>query len=412
MDDLTERASSLADEETDPIVVDFDRDIQGEDPGEEPAEDAAAEAEGVSDKNSDRSGELEWMYFQSFGQQALLTGEGEVALGKRIERGDRTVRRAIRKSLGILKSASENERLKACQSELKSVLVVTGLSATDLEKGSRALKGAIKEISGHGQQPSPKSRELRAILKEFHAGWNDLEKAKTEMVLSNLRLVVDFAKHYNGRGLSLLDLVQEGNIGLMKAAERFDYRRGFKFSTYATWWIRQGITRALADQSRTIRIPVHMTEAYQRVHKATRQLAQRLGRQPSVGEVAGVVHSTSERVGQTVQAFQEVVSLEYPVGDGEALLGDFIPDRESPTADSQVDRGEITQQVAQALGSLSPREAAVVRLRFGIGQGESMTLEEVGRTLGVTRERIRQIEAKALMKLRTPEFQQVLRPLL
>ena len=198
----------------------------------------------------------------------------------------------------------------------------------------------------------------------------------------------------------------------MKAAERFDYRRGFKFSTYATWWIRQGITRALADQSRTIRIPVHMTENYQRVHKATRQLAQRLGRSPSVEEVAHIVKSTSERVGQTVQAFQEVVSLEYPVGDGEALLGDFIPDRESPTADSLVDRGEMTQQVAQALGSLSPREEAVIRLRFGIGQGEAMTLEEVGRTIGVTRERIRQIEAKALMKLRTPEFQQVLRPLL
>jgi len=412
MYDLTERASSLADEETDPIVVDFDRDIQGEDPGEEPAEDAAAEAEGVSDKNSDRSGELEWMYFQSFGKQALLTREGEVVLGKRIERGDRTVRRAIRKSLGILKSARENERLKACQAELKSVLVVTGLSATDLEKGSRALKGAIKEISGHGQRPSPKSRELRAILKEFHAGWNDLEKAKTEMVLSNLRLVVDFAKHYNGRGLSLLDLVQEGNIGLMKAAERFDYRRGFKFSTYATWWIRQGITRALADQSRTIRIPVHMTEAYQRVHKATRQLAQRLGRQPSVGEVAGVVHSTSERVGQTIQAFQEVVSLEHPVGDGETLLGDFIPDRDSPTADSQVDRAELTQHVARALEALSPREEAVIRLRFGIGQGEAMTLEAVGQTLGVTRERIRQIEAKALMKLRTQDFQEKLRPLL
>jgi RNA polymerase primary sigma factor len=374
---------------------------------EEPTEEEPARVQA-----SKKPAELEWMYFQSFGKQALLTREGEVAIGKRIERGDRLVRRASRQALAVLRGVRVSETMKVCQADLKAVLAVSGLAATDLEKGRRAVKDLIKELSGAGKRMAPKVRALNTLLEEFRRGWAEFEKAKTEMVLSNLRLVVDLAKHYNGRGLSLLDLVQEGNIGLMKAAERFDYRRGFKFSTYATWWIRQGITRALADQSRTIRIPVHMTENYQRVHKATRQLAQRLGRPPSLEEVASVVKSTGERVGQTVQAFQEVVSLEYPVGDGEALLGDFIPDRDSPTADSQVGRGEITQQVAQALGSLSPREEAVVRLRFGIGQGESMTLEEVGRTLGVTRERIRQIEAKALMKLRTPEFQQVLRPLL
>jgi len=380
--------------------------------GEEQVEDTAGDEEGQKARAKNRPGELEWMYFQSFGKKALLTREGEAVLGKRIDRGDRIVRQAVRSALAIARRVRASEAIKAETADLKAVLAVSGLSATDLEKGSRAIREMINEVGGSGSRMASKTRTLKALLEEFRFGWAELEKAKTEMVVSNLRLVVDLAKHYNGRGLSLLDLVQEGNIGLMKAAERFDYRRGFKFSTYATWWIRQGITRALADQSRTIRIPVHMTENFQRVHKATRRLAQRLGRSPSIQEVAGSVKSTGERVAQTLQAFQEVVSLEYPVGDGEALLGDFIPDRESPTADSLVDRAQMTDQVAQVLGSLSPREEAVVRLRFGIGQGEAMTLEEVGRTLGVTRERIRQIEAKALIKLRAPEFQRVLRPLL
>ena len=356
--------------------------------------------------------ELEWLYFQSFGKKALLTREDEVRLGKRIEQGDRQVRRALRAVLSITRGLRQTELLKGCQADLKSVVGVSGLSATDLEKGKGVIQQVIKETCGPGHRVTPKARQVRAALKQYNEGWAQLEKAKEEMVLSNLRLVVDIAKHYNGRGMSLLDLVQEGNIGLMKAAERFDHRRGFKFSTYATWWIRQGITRALADQSRTIRVPVHMTEAYQRVSKATRRLAQRLGRQPFLEELARAVKTSSDKVEQTIQVFQDVASLEHPIGDGETLLGDFIPDRETPRADSQVGRKQMTREVARALGSLSPREEAVIRLRFGIGQGEPMTLEEVGRTLGVTRERIRQIEEKALMKLRAPEFQQLLRPLL
>ena len=413
MDDLTKDKGLL---EEDVVIEEFDQDTLPY-PAPEALLTEAGGRSSTGDSQATTSSaanlaELEWLYFQSFGKKALLTREDEVALGKRIEQGDRQVRRALRAVLTITRGLRQTEALKACQADLKAVVGVSGLSATDLEKGKRAIQQVVKEICGPGHRVTPKARQAKAALKQYHEGWAQLEKAKEEMVLYNLRLVVDIAKRYNGRGMSLLDLIQEGNIGLMKAAERFDHRRGFKFSTYATWWIRQGITRALADQSRTIRVPVHMTEAYQRVSKATRRLAQRLGRQPSLKEVAGAVKTSNDKVEQTIQIFQDIVSLEHPIGDGETLLGDFIPDRETPQADSQVGLKEMTREVARALGALSPREESVIRLRFGIGQGEPMTLEEVGRTLGVTRERIRQIEEKALMKLRAPEFLQILRPLL
>src|SRR3989442_2431177 len=262
--------------------------------------------------------ELEWLYFQSFGKKALLTREDEVALGKRIEQGDRQVRRALRAVLSITRGLRQTELLKVCQLDLKAVVGVSGLSATDLEKGKRVIQQVIKEVCGPSRRMTRKARQVKALLKQYHEGWAQLEKAKEEMVLSNLRLVVDIAKHYNVRGMSLLDLVQEGNIGLMKAAERFYHPRRVKFSTYATWWIRQGITRALADQSRTIRGPVHMTEADQRVPNAPRRLSQPLRRPPFLEEVAGAGKTSGDKGEQGFRVFEDTASPERPGRDGES----------------------------------------------------------------------------------------------
>src|SRR5213594_2425309 len=346
--------------------------------------------------------ELEWLYFQSFGKKALLTREDEVALGKRIEQGDRQVRRALRAVLSITRGLRQTELLKVYQSDLKAVVGVSGLSATDLEKGKRVIQQVIKAVYGPSRRMTRKARQVKAVLKQYHEGWAQLEKAKEEMVLSNLRLVVDIAKHYNGRGMSLLDLVQEGNIGLMKAAERFDHRRGFKFSTYATWWIRQGITRALADQSRTIRVPVHMTEAYQRVSKANRRLAQRHNREPTPEEIASEVDMTPQQVEDILELGREPVSLETPVGpaEGETRLADFIEDDASEAPIEQVSSAMRQRDLEAALRSLQWRERRVLELRYGLSSEEPMTLEAIGSEVGVTRERVRQIESKTLSKLK------------
>ena len=232
----------------------------------------------------------------------------------------------------------------------------------------------------------------------------EFQRTKDELVRYNLRLVVDIAKHYTGRGLGLMDLIQEGNIGLMKATERYEYRKGFKFSTYATWWIRQGITRAVADQSRTIRVPVHMTEASTRILKASRRLLQQLGRDPRTEEVGDALRVRPDRIREAVQAFREPVSLDNPVGDRDTALGDLIADRQGVPPDAYTARHELMREMDRVIGTLTPREQTVIRLRFGIGQDESRTLEQVGRNLSVTRERIRQIEAKALKKLKAPEI--------
>jgi RNA polymerase primary sigma factor len=279
--------------------------------------------------------------------------------------------------------------------------VSKGLSSDD------PVRMYLREI---GRIPLLTAQQEIELARQIEQGGPEGAIAKRKLTQANLRLVVSIAKKYVGRGMLFLDLIQEGNLGLIRAAEKFDHARGYKFSTYATWWIRQAITRAIADQARTIRIPVHMVETINKLKKITRKLAQDKGRKPSEEEIAEAMEVSIVKLREIIKVAQEPISLETPIGKEEdSRLGDFIEDREAETPASSVTQELLREDIIEVMAGLSPRERDVLRLRFGLDDGRQRTLEEVGQLFGVTRERIRQIEAKALRKLRHPNRSRRLR---
>ncbi len=285
---------------------------------------------------------------------------------------------------------SEVARFSAAES-MENALEQEGISIDD------PVRLYLKEI---GKVPLLNNEREKLLAERMMAGD---ESAKTELVEANLRLVVSIAKRYVGRGMYFLDLIQEGNLGLMKAVDKYDYTKGYKFSTYATWWIRQAITRAIADQARTIRIPVHMVETIHKVSRYSRQMLQELGREATAEEIGEKMGMSAEKVREIMKIAQDPVSLETPIGEEEdSHLGDFIPDDDTPSPAEATSTNILREELERQLHTLTPREEHVIKLRFGLYDGRTRTLEEVGKEFDITRERIRQIEAKALRKLRHP----------
>ena len=313
------------------------------------------------------------VYLKEIGRVPLLTPDEEIKLALAIQEGNKAVETKKEKFAPVLEVEQNKKR--------------------SIRDRNEAMNAVLDTYSAAQRE------ELKTLDKLISQG----DRAKQRLSEANLRLVVSIAKRYVGRGMQFLDLIQEGNLGLIKAVEKFDHTKGFKFSTYATWWIRQAITRAIADQARTIRIPVHMVETINQVKKVSSQLLHQNGHEPTADEISEALDMPVEKVREIMRVAQEPVSLETPIGEEEdSHLGDFIPDEDAPVPAEAASHTLLKEQLASVLGSLTPREEKVLRLRFGLEDGRPRTLEEVGKEFNVTRERIRQIEAKALRKLRHP----------
>ena len=400
-------------------------------------EDVASEEE-----DYEKTEDIVQTYFHSMGNIAILKRNEEIELAKRLEEGQKILKEIIT-SLPLYKKLKANldkrdddnghnfeddrtdEALEASLKLIEKIMIKIDIADRKIARYGtlKELKKLIRQKKKQEMNPvqlNTLAKEVQSEYKrvesevgiktdELRTRWDRITRARTlvseakeELITRNLRLVINIAKNYVGRGLTLLDLIQEGNIGLMKAIDKFDYKMGFKFSTYATWWIRQGITRALIDQTKTIRVPVHMVEFYNKVTRASRELTQQLGREPTKEEIAKKLGVSPQKIEEAFRAIQDPIALQTPVGDDDSKLEDFISDKDSPSPYSDTERNDVTEQILTVLDTLTPREAEVIRMRFGIGVDRDHTLEEIGRHLSITRERVRQIEAKALRKLKHP----------